>query len=133
MNRALALFDKLLALPLEAMISRVAEENADVITALNKEQLDAGRDANGGDLGVYQNFSYKGRFRPVDLKLTGAFRDSFDVEVFGNAFRVVATDEKTPKLTARYGAEILGLSTNNKVRAARLLLPGFIRQIRQKL
>ena len=37
------------------------------ILALNNEQLDRGVDAEEKDLGSYKNFSYKGRFKPVDL------------------------------------------------------------------
>ncbi len=50
----------------------------------------------------------------VTLRDTGDFYDSIKVDVNSNAYEVYATDEKTVRLTTKYGDKILGLSKSSK-------------------
>ena len=94
--------------PLQAL-TKAIEKNEQKILDLNRQQLDRGLDAKGSSLGKYANFKYKNRFQPVDLKLTGAFRDKFTLEVNKTATVFFSQDEKEAKLEKRYGKDIHGI------------------------
>lgn len=89
---------------------KALQANAEGIAELNREQLEKGLDSENKDLGIYRDFAYKNRFRPVDLKLTGDFHRSIKPEFASESFNMVATDEKTEKLQDKYGDDIIGLS-----------------------
>ena len=95
-------------------IKALIEERENQIADLNTAQLEKGEDSEGNDLGVYKVFSYKNRFRPVDLRDTGAFHNSINPDVKKDQFIMSATDEKTDMLQDKYGDEILGLNDDSK-------------------
>jgi hypothetical protein len=100
----------LAAVDLNDVIKRSIDNNADLISDLIGHQLDQGLDGQGKDLGEYANFEYKGRWSPVDLKLTGAFRQSIVPGTYKDFFEMTASDPKTEKLTTWYGEAIIDLS-----------------------
>jgi len=102
----------LAAVDLNDVIKKSIEINADMISDLVGFQLDKGLDGEGKDLGEYANFEYKGRWSPVDLRLTGAFRQSIVPGTYKDFFEMTATDPKTEKLTLWYGDAIIDLSEN---------------------
>lgn len=95
-------------------IKSLLEERENQIADLNTSQLEKGTDSEGNDLGVYKIFSYKNRFRPVDLRDTGAFHNSINPDVKKDQFQMIATDEKTDMLQDKYGDAILGLNDESK-------------------
>jgi hypothetical protein len=103
----------LAAIDLEDVIKRAIDNNADLISDLVGKQLDQGLDGQGNDLGEYANFEYKGRWSPVDLKLTGDFRQSIVPGTYKDFFEMTASDPKTEDLTQRYGDPIIDLSDDS--------------------
>lgn len=86
------------------------------ILDLNRQQLDDSITSDGEPLGEYASIAYanrKGR-STVDLKLTGAFHDSFFINADKYPIAFNATDKKTSGLVERYGEEIFGLTQANK-------------------
>lgn len=85
-------------------------KNEETILDLNRQQLDRGKDAKGDSLGKYKNFKYKNRWQPVDLKLTGDFRDKFSLQVDDKQTTIFSQDRKDDLLTKRYGKDIFGVA-----------------------
>jgi hypothetical protein len=94
------------------IISGAVIANEKDIIQMNKAQLAIGEDSEGESLGQYASFSYKNRWKPVDLFLTGEFWKELSVVVSpGNDFfQIIGFDEKTPDLIRRYGKNILGVN-----------------------
>ena len=95
--------------PLQPLISAI-EKNEEKILDLNRQQLDRGLDAKGEDLGEYKNINYKGRRRPIDLKLTGSFRDKMNLQVTKKDTEVFSQDQKYEKLKKFRGKDPLGVA-----------------------
>lgn len=98
----------------EKILRKLLEGRKIQIVDLNTLQLEKGLRADDQDLGVYKRFSYKQRFRPVDLKDTGDFHRSIQARVNSHSIEMTASDSKTDKLQDKYGDEILGLSDEAK-------------------
>lgn len=90
---------------------------------LNREQMAHGIRSDGKQIGRYRNSEYaimKNALNPlpglgnVDLILTGAFSDSFDIDVNGEDIDRIATDSKAESLIEKYGDEVFGLTDNNQ-------------------
>jgi hypothetical protein len=96
------------AKPLEALKIAI-RENEDAIMDLNKQQLDRGLSAEGKDLGKYASFSYKHRWRPVDLLKTGKFRNEFSLQINDKESEIFSQDAKEAKLKKRWGNDIFGI------------------------
>lgn len=94
--------------PIEALKDAISA-NEDRIMDLNRQQLDRGLDSEGRSLGKYANFKYKNRFQPVDLKLTGDFRNKFSLQIDDKQTEIFSQDEKETKLIKRYGKDIFGI------------------------
>jgi len=112
------------------MLGIVKSHEAELVD-LNIAQMDVqGIDSKGNRLKPYRNPQYAQRKRALnprgvtDLHLTGAFhRDMF---IDASRFPVVidSSNEKTPKLKAQYGDDIMGLtSENTKGPAQEILRP----------
>ena len=121
MRAGAEMLERMSLLNLERIVIDAALDHEAEITDINRFQLDKGLDSDGRDLGSYAIFAYKNRFSPVDLKDTGAFRQSFDLKAFGPAFELIATDRKTNDLQERYGEAILGLSDEGKQQAGQII------------
>lgn len=94
---------------MQALIKAI-EKNDQKIMDLNRQQLDRGLDAKGEDLGSYKSFNYKNRFKPIDLKLKGDFRDKMTLQVDKKQTEIFSQDPKYPKLKKFRGKEPLGIS-----------------------
>jgi hypothetical protein len=90
-------------------LMKALEQNEEAILDLNRQQLDRGLDARGNSLGKYKSFKYKNRWTPVDLKLTGAWRGKFTLQVKENESEIFSQDQKEEKLKAKYGKDIEGI------------------------
>lgn len=121
MVKLVNLISKLKAYNEEAIILESLRRIEDVIVDLNRAQLMAGLNSKGGLLGTYRSKEYeefKKYLNPkangaVDLFLTGAFQESFFVELGKLPVTIFATDNKTGKLSEGYDF-IFGLSPNSK-------------------
>lgn len=98
----------------EKILRKLLEDRKIQIVDLNTLQLEKGLRADDKDLGVYKRFSYKQRYRPVDLKDTGDFHRSIQARINPHSIEMTASDIKTDKLQDKYGDEILGLSDEAK-------------------
>lgn len=106
---------KLLPSVAESTVLDVIDKNSRVLEDFNRKQLRQGIRADGTEIKpYYRNILYKGRLRPVDLRRTGDFYRSIDVEVTDDTVEITATDRKTEQLQAKYGKLILGLTVDNK-------------------
>lgn len=133
MQAAIDRVDFLAGLPLERYLDETVQEHESEITDLNRKQLDKGLDSEGNSLGEYKHFDYKGRWEPVDLKQTGAFRSSFDAQPFGKGFEITASDPKTGELMDKYGDAILGIADENKAVLGEILAYGLSEKIDKAL
>lgn len=100
------------------------------IVELNEKQLDVGIDSNGDAIRppyTQTTIRFKiqkgQQFRWVTLKDTGKFRRSFDIIFRSDEFEIIATDQKTRKLKAKYGPKILGLTTDSIDELIRFVQP----------
>lgn len=106
--------ERIMSLDFNSIIGKILQERADtVIPDMVTEQLNKGSDSDGKDLGVYKIFSYKNRFRPVDLKDTGDFHNSIKAIIKSDSIEIDATDQKRDLVQDKYGDAILGLSDEN--------------------
>ena len=94
-----------------ALFAKALQANEAYIFELNNQQLDKGQDSEGKSLGRYANFKYKNRFQPVDLLLTGAFREKETLQINKKDAEVFSQDYKYPFLTKRYGVNIFGIQS----------------------
>lgn len=118
----------------------VLDANAAFIENLNRAQLFAGKDASGADITPdYTEFTTlvkAEKNQPSDrvtLRDTGAFYESIFSDVFENAFEIKADDPKTNELKAKYGPDILGLTTESKEKLTAHIRPQFVALIRAEL
>jgi hypothetical protein len=99
----------------------VAENEKNIEAAIPKmirsnwKQLDEGRKNDNNPITPLYSPSYakKKGFSIPDLKVTGDFRNSFDIDFRTDKLIWGAGDEKAPHLISRYGANILGLTEEN--------------------
>ena len=118
--------------PLIALKEAIAA-NEDKILDLNRQQLDRGQDSQGRSLGRYANFKYKNRFEPVDLKLTGDFRNKFSLQIDDKQTEIFSQDVKEEKLKKRYGKEIFGISNTYLPNMQGLIEDDFVKHYQQQL
>jgi len=108
---------------LPTQIENVVKSNAEQIADLNREQqlYFKGEDSKGKKLLEYTNFTKqikRNKRQPFDrttLNDTGNFFNAFQVDYEKASYlvRIYSTDEKTPKLMAKYGKDIFGLQPIN--------------------
>lgn len=104
-------------------IPKIIDQTKDDLIRLNQSQLYLqGIDRTGAQLMPYRNENYaffKSRMNPnlgggTDLFLTGAFYRGWQIVADGQVIRFSSTDEKSPMLTEKYGADIFGLTDESK-------------------
>lgn len=98
---------------MDEVIGEAMSRNEEKILDLNKRQLDRGIGADGKSLGRYKNFAYKNRWEPVDLLLTGDFRNKFTLGVKKKESEIFSQDWKQDHLAKKYGKDIQGLTFQN--------------------
>lgn len=118
--------------PIEAL-KKAIEQNDEKILDLNRQQLDKGKDAKGKSLGKYKNFKYKNRFQPVDLKLTGEFRDKFTLAVDNKQTIIFSQDQKEAKLEKRYGKDIHGVPAELLPNMQEIIKDDFINELKKQM
>lgn len=120
-------------IPFEKILRELLEERKIQIVDLNTLQLEKGLRADGVDLGVYKQFAYKQRFRPVDLKDTGDFHKSIQAKINSHSLEITSSDRKTDMLQDKYGDEILGLSEEAKQYIIDDIRQEFINMVRKSI
>jgi len=130
MDAGLDQLDRLYNAPLDQFTEQAVQAHERDIVDLNKQQLDAGINANGASLGEYSSIKYKGRKKPVDLLLTGAFRGGFNVDPETGGFVVNSTDPKAAFLDKRY-PDNRGLTDENTAVTAQIILPDILDDLHQ--
>jgi hypothetical protein len=96
----------------EETLLQIIREDEFIILELLQEQLQNSLDGNNEPLGEYASISYankKGRIT-IDLKLTGDWYNSQQLNAESFPVTITATDEKNNKLIARFGPNILKLA-----------------------
>lgn len=92
------------------LLAKALESNDQEILDINRQQLDQGKDSKGASLGRYANFKYKNRWEPVDLKLTGDFREKFTLAPGKKSAEIFSQDRKNDILEKKYGKDIFGIA-----------------------
>lgn len=110
---------RLIELDIDGLAKQSLGINSNVMTDLIKEQLTSGYSAKGKIKPKYRNHAYarmKSEMNALpgigtpDLRLTGAFYNSIQVDIGGQDVEFLATDSKSESLTEKYGDEVLGMS-----------------------
>jgi hypothetical protein len=127
----------------EAWLYVINEEVKKEIIRLNtEEQLEEyGIDSKGNSLGGYSPYTIsikklKGqRTDHVTLKDTGAFYESFKINVDYNGFEIEADDESMydNPLSMTYGVDIIGLTEENKASLHEYLLENYGEYIKRAI
>jgi hypothetical protein len=118
---------------LNTAVQMAVQENEVLLIDLHKiDQLDKGMGSDGQDFGDYKNYRYKGRFRPIDLKLKNDFRSAEDLEISNTAVEMIDNDFKLPFLTKRFG-QILGWTEQSTEKMGRILEPDVIKNLENQL
>jgi len=101
----------------EALTTSIINTMSDKIVERQQERIFSGLDKNGNQIEpAYTPFTINMKklfdqpFDRVTLKDTGDFYKSMFIERKGNDVIFSSKDEKTEKLTTKYGEEIFGLS-----------------------
>lgn len=104
---------------IKSIASRAVQDTEVEFLKLNVEQLEHGFDSQKKRLKKYRSKEYAdfksslnslpGNGNP-DLILTGAFTESFNLNVSGDNFKIFASDQKANDLTKKYGDDIFGLT-----------------------
>jgi len=81
----------------------------------NWDQLDQGKTNNDEPITPFYspNYAKKKGFSIPDLKDTGDWRESFDIDIRGSELIWGASDYKDPLLRDKYGNDIQGLNESN--------------------
>lgn len=118
------------------------DKTLEVAVALNVEQLASGKNSDGTKIKPsYSSKKYAqlkanknpkpGMWTP-DLILTGAFTESFKIDISGDNLKYSSTDSKAPELSKKYGDDIFGLTENsNEYYAQSVVFPVMMDTINQ--
>lgn len=106
-------------------------QNQREILDQNESQMDKGVDSEGNSIGSYKFFEYKNRYEPVDLLLTGSFRDKMFLTIDNEKTAISSTDEKRQRLVKKYGDDIFGIY--DKKRMAATIGPEFFKSYKEDL
>jgi hypothetical protein len=120
-------------LDMNVIVQQAFITNEEKILDVNRQQLDQGKDAKGDSLGKYRNFKYKNRFEPVDLKLTGDFRNKMTMTEGKKSSEIFSQDQKNDKLVKRYGKDIFGINKQYQSNVAEIVRPTIGTIIKEKL
>jgi hypothetical protein len=114
-------------------LQEAIENNDQRILNINRQQLDRGLDSDGNSLGRYKIFNYKNRWEPVDLKLTGAFRNKFELGVDEKKIEFFSQDIKSKKLEKKYGKKIFGVANQYISTIGEIIRPGFSTEVKNQI
>ena len=101
---------------IDSYIESIVDDN-EALLDLNRRQLkEEHKTAKGKPVSPQYSRSYaafKG-FKTPNLFLTGEFQRAFTIEAKGKAFNISSSDDKTEKLTDKYGTDIFGISKEDQ-------------------
>lgn len=124
----------------DRILRHVAEQHQQDIVDMNREQLDAGIDANGDALPMPyapKTIEIKqAKGQPTDritLEDRGDFKNRMKVNFRRKYFEVTSRDWKTPVLKKEWGDDIFGLTKENKEDLAQWMKLDVIRLMRDSL
>lgn len=104
------------------IIKEAVLRNQDKIEAVQANQMQEGRNAEGLEIGVLRNPAYARRKKSsggraplgiVDLKNTGAFQKGIVAQPIQGGLTITSRDSKTPDLEEKYGEEIFGFDAKS--------------------
>lgn len=119
----------------DAIFQRAMLDNEASILDANIAQLEKGEDSLGNLLDEYvwdwyaemkQAEGSKAPFGIADLKLEGDFYNGFVMKYDGSKFFITSTDGKSDELEAKYGEDIFGLQSFDRID----LLESFLKFLR---
>lgn len=106
----------------DAIIREAVLRTKDEIEAVQANQMQEGRNADGEAIGVLRNPAYARRKKAsggraplgmVDLKNTGAFQKGIVAQPIVGGLSITSRDKKTPDLVEKYGDEIFGFDAQS--------------------
>lgn len=128
------------------------KENEEVILALNRQQMYAGKDSQGNDIrptyfedpyfktpqAAKRYSDWKDRITPSDkrksgvpnLYINGQFHNSIEVEVEKSGVRTFATSPVASKIKGKFGEVIYGLDFEYRALLKKTTEPVFISKVR---
>ncbi len=118
--------------PLDAL-KKAIEQNEEAIFDLNRGQLDRGLDSRGKSLGRYKSFKYKGRFQPIDLKLTGKMRNEMSMQISDKQTEIFSQDPKEAVNLKRYGKDIWGVPAQLIPNMGEIVKDDFINNVKEQI
>ena len=119
------LAQKAQALNVQALKHKAVSNKSQLIVDLQRKQLRQGKDADNNPLRAYyaSYAKYKATlstyYAPAgvpDLYLTGSFHRGIHMKLSGDDYKLDSTDEKTGKLTGKYG-HIFDLNSTSLIQA----------------
>lgn len=116
------------------------EKTKDDYLQSNRLQMLYGFDKDGNRIGTYRNKYYKQKKQSinpkaqgfVDLRLTGRYYQSLEVQVSGTDVLVHASDSKAKDLEKKYGTAIYGIGKDYRRRYLNILSKQFINEFSNK-
>lgn len=143
MATALDLRNNLLGFDVKKEVLSAVSSNLKAHTDLNRSQMMEGKRSSGGEIRPkYRSSTYaaqKEYMNPLpgygnpDLKLTGSFHKLMKSELSGEDILVDSSDSKTGDLLAKYGADVFGLTEQNKDKfATEIVYPDLIQSLEDK-
>jgi hypothetical protein len=127
---------------MDELIDRAVFDNEEEIIDLNTAQLSKGKDSLDQLLDEYASEEYAkfkkflGSEAPLgtpNLKLEGDFYRGFKLEKDGDNYILFSVDEKSDRLTFKYGNEIFGLTEKSIEILKPNLLESFLIELRKSL
>lgn len=108
-------YSKNIAQNIRKVNDKAIEDELPSMIRRNWDQLDQGKKNDDNPITPFYTPSYakKKGFSIPDLKVTGDFRNSFDIDYRGDSLAWGASDRKAPFLLDKYGDDILGLTQDN--------------------
>lgn len=125
------------------VISETVLETQKPLVFYQQDQLIHGIRSTGKKIGKYASKKYASQkykqsrragFGYIDEFLTGEFQSEIFVRVKKNSIEFWSADEKTRKIVARDGADIFGLTPQNREKYSKKdLMPIAIKKIKQQI
>lgn len=114
---------------IDVMIADSLQDVSEELIDINREQMQESKRAD--DQLITPKYSpgyakFKG-FQNPNLKLTGAFHEFMTFLTDGRMFQISSDDEKTGKLTGKYGLKIFGIAPSKQDKAQQISLSSLAR------
>lgn len=142
MGSLIELYTSFKRIDFKKLLDECIEEKQGLIIGLNtrKQLYEKGIDSMGQPLEPpYTGFTKSIKRRKgqpvnrVTLKDTGAFYEGFEIGIEPNFIDIFSTDNKSKKLTDKYGDDIYGLTDENTAILAEQIKPVLLNKTRQQI